>query len=235
MKIREEQDVGRRARRGGAAGGDRGRPARPPRARAVHRPRPRGRAARDPADRPPPAQRRAAAQLAGAIGREAALDWLREDPLANDHHRHWHIVYPAQRPARARGVRSRTARASCSSTCTSRCWPATTPSGARSASARSCRSPTTASRSARATRTGRAAQALRDIDRQDHELTLIVEELEAQRDRLLAAVAAGAVQNGGGPIPLTSELLGRARGADRRARRGATSGTTATATSSPPS
>ena len=45
---------------------------------------------------PPPAEKRAAAQLAGAIGREAALDWFREDPLANDHHRHWHIVYPAR-------------------------------------------------------------------------------------------------------------------------------------------
>jgi tyrosinase len=26
---------------------------------------------------------------------EAQLDWYREDPLANDHHHHWHIVYPA--------------------------------------------------------------------------------------------------------------------------------------------
>lgn len=25
---------------------------------------------------------------------EAQLDWYREDPLANDHHHHWHIVYP---------------------------------------------------------------------------------------------------------------------------------------------
>ena len=45
---------------------------------------------------PPPAHRRAGAELAGALGREAALDWFREDPLANDHHRHWHIVYPAR-------------------------------------------------------------------------------------------------------------------------------------------
>ena len=47
----------------------------------------------------PPAQRRAAAQLAGAIGREAALDWWREDPAANDHHSHWHLVYPHAGPA----------------------------------------------------------------------------------------------------------------------------------------
>jgi hypothetical protein len=45
---------------------------------------------------PQPAARRAAAQLAGATGREAALDWFREDPLANDHHRHWHVVYPSR-------------------------------------------------------------------------------------------------------------------------------------------
>jgi tyrosinase len=25
---------------------------------------------------------------------EAALDYLRRDPLANEHHRHWHVVYP---------------------------------------------------------------------------------------------------------------------------------------------
>ncbi|HET9766301.1 MAG TPA: hypothetical protein VFS60_05615, partial [Thermoanaerobaculia bacterium] len=25
---------------------------------------------------------------------EAKLDWYREDPLANDHHHHWHFVYP---------------------------------------------------------------------------------------------------------------------------------------------
>jgi hypothetical protein len=28
--------------------------------------------------------------------REAALDYLRLDPLANEHHRHWHVVYPNQ-------------------------------------------------------------------------------------------------------------------------------------------
>lgn len=30
----------------------------------------------------------------GATGEEAALDWYREDPLANEHHEHWHWVYP---------------------------------------------------------------------------------------------------------------------------------------------
>ncbi len=29
---------------------------------------------------------------------EARLDWYREDPLANDHHHHWHIVYPRGLP-----------------------------------------------------------------------------------------------------------------------------------------
>ena len=30
----------------------------------------------------------------GAFGAEAAIDWFREDPLANQHHEHWHVVYP---------------------------------------------------------------------------------------------------------------------------------------------
>lgn len=30
----------------------------------------------------------------GAAGNEAKLDWFREDAAANDHHIHWHIVYP---------------------------------------------------------------------------------------------------------------------------------------------
>jgi len=29
-----------------------------------------------------------------STGEEVALDWFREDPLANEHHEHWHIVYP---------------------------------------------------------------------------------------------------------------------------------------------
>ena len=32
----------------------------------------------------------------GATGPEGALDTWREDPLANEHHYHWHIVYPFQ-------------------------------------------------------------------------------------------------------------------------------------------
>ena len=30
---------------------------------------------------------------------EAQLDWYREDPLANDHHHHWHVVYPRGIPS----------------------------------------------------------------------------------------------------------------------------------------
>ena len=29
-----------------------------------------------------------------AVGGEEQLDWFREDPLANQHHEHWHVVYP---------------------------------------------------------------------------------------------------------------------------------------------
>lgn len=29
-----------------------------------------------------------------STGDEVKLDWFREDPLANEHHEHWHIVYP---------------------------------------------------------------------------------------------------------------------------------------------
>ncbi len=39
---------------------------------------------------------------------EAQLDWYREDPLANDHHHHWHIVYPASGPPTPPGVPRRT-------------------------------------------------------------------------------------------------------------------------------
>ena len=207
MKIAEEQDVAaaleeaeRRARR-------RGRPARPPRRRDVHRPRPRGRAAGDPADpaAAPEARGRAArrgdrARVGARLVPRGPARQRPPPPLA-------HRLPGARPPGPRRPRSSRTARASCSSTCTSRCSPATTPSGARSASARSSRSPTTASRSARATRTGPSGQALRDVDRQDTG-PLLVSELEEQRDRLLAAVTAGAAQNGGGPRPLTSELLG---------------------------
>ena len=159
---------------------------------------------------PPTAAARAAARGGAARGRDRARGRARlvargpggqrpPQPLAPR--------LPDAGPA-GHGRGSRTARASCSSTCTSRCWPATTPSGARSASAPSCRSPTTASRSTRATRTGRAARRCGTSTAADLGLTLTVDELESQRDRLLAAVEAGAVQNGGAPIPLTEELLG---------------------------
>ena len=31
-----------------------------------------------------------------AVGGEEQLDWFREDPLANQHHEHWHVVYPVR-------------------------------------------------------------------------------------------------------------------------------------------
>lgn len=34
--------------------------------------------------------------LGGASGAEAALDWYREDPQQNEHHEHWHNVYPGR-------------------------------------------------------------------------------------------------------------------------------------------
>ena len=52
-----------------------------------------------------------------------------------------------------------------------------------------------------------SGQALRDVDRPDTGL-LSLDDLESQRDRLLAAVTAGVAENGAGPRPLTSELLG---------------------------
>jgi hypothetical protein len=155
----------------------------------------------------PPSQKRAAAQLAGAIGPEAALDWFREDPLANDHHRHWHIVYPARgRPS---------------------------PSGPRLQDRQGelffyMHQQMLARYDAERRALGLGAvkpfadyrepigegyedrpqgQRLRDVDRADTGV-LTVAELEDQRDRLREAVAAGAVQNGGGPIALTEELLG---------------------------
>jgi hypothetical protein len=32
----------------------------------------------------------------GATPPEKRLDFWREDPLMNDHHEHWHLVYPIQ-------------------------------------------------------------------------------------------------------------------------------------------
>lgn len=40
--------------------------------------------------------------------KEARLDWYREDPLANDHHAHWHYVYPRDGAPTPPGVPSRT-------------------------------------------------------------------------------------------------------------------------------
>jgi Hemocyanin, ig-like domain/Hemocyanin, copper containing domain len=45
----------------------------------------------------PEDQRRPEAVVAGTEeAAEAALDYLRGDLVANDHHRHWHLVYPSQ-------------------------------------------------------------------------------------------------------------------------------------------
>lgn len=41
---------------------------------------------------------------------EARLDWYREDPLANDHHHHWHVVYPGDGPPTPPGAPPRTQR-----------------------------------------------------------------------------------------------------------------------------
>lgn len=42
--------------------------------------------------------------LEGAIGTEAQLDWFREDPWANSHHEHWHVVYPNRGIPNAAGM-----------------------------------------------------------------------------------------------------------------------------------
>ncbi|MEM7095955.1 MAG: tyrosinase family protein [Actinomycetota bacterium] len=36
------------------------------------------------------------AELQAATDQEALLDWFREDPKANEHHEHWHVVFPGQ-------------------------------------------------------------------------------------------------------------------------------------------
>ena len=38
-----------------------------------------------------------------AVGGEGQLDWFREDPLANQHHEHWHVVYPVSGVPDGRG------------------------------------------------------------------------------------------------------------------------------------
>ncbi|MCA9702056.1 MAG: hypothetical protein KC431_31325 [Myxococcales bacterium] len=70
--------------------------------------------------------------LAADASGEQLLAWYREDAFQNEHHEHWHIVYPFQGiPTVTAGASSRIARASSSSPCTSKCWRATTPRGSR--------------------------------------------------------------------------------------------------------
>jgi tyrosinase len=156
---------------------------------------------------PPPDAKRAGARLAGAIGRESALDWFREDPLANDHHRHWHIVYPARGRPGPGGVRLQDRQGELFFYMHQQML-------ARYDAERRAlgfgpvvpfadyREPIGEGYEDRP-----SGQALRDIDRQDTG-PLRISELEEQRDRLRAAVAAGAAENGAGPRPLDSELLG---------------------------
>jgi tyrosinase len=157
---------------------------------------------------PPPHGKRAAAQLAGALGRESALDWWREDQLANDHHRHWHIVYPARgRPSPGGGVTLQDRQGELFFYMHQQML-------ARYDAERRAlgfgpvvpfadyREPIAEGYEDRP-----SGQALRDVDRPDTG-TLTVADLESQRDRLHAAVLAGSVQNGGGPKALTADLLG---------------------------
>ena len=136
----------------------------------------------------PPAQRRAAAQLAGAIGREAALDWWREDPAANDHHSHWHLVYPTQGLPGTGRLQDRQSElffymheqmlARYDAERRALGFGPVVPFA-------DYREPIEEGYEDRPSGT-----ALRDIDRPDLDLTLTVEELESQRDRLREAVEA---------------------------------------------
>jgi tyrosinase len=156
---------------------------------------------------PPPDAKRAGARLAGAIGLESALDWFREDPLANDHHRHWHIVYPARGRPGPGGVRLQDRQGELFFYMHQQML-------ARYDAERRAlgfgpvvpfadyREPIGEGYEDRP-----SGQALRDIDRPDTG-PLRISELEDQRDRLRAAVDARALQNGAGPVPLDSELLG---------------------------
>ena len=157
---------------------------------------------------PQPDAKRAAARLAGALGPEAALDWFREDPLANDHHRHWHIVYPARgRPTPGGGVVLQDRQGELFFYMHQQML-------ARYDAERrglgfdpvepfaDYRAPIEEGYEDRP-----SGQALRDVERDDTGL-LRIADLEDQRDRLHAAVLAASVENGGGPAPLTSELLG---------------------------
>lgn len=42
----------------------------------------------------PPAPAPFPVPLGGSTAPERGLDWFREDPLINEHHQHWHLVYP---------------------------------------------------------------------------------------------------------------------------------------------
>lgn len=101
-----------------------------------------------------PSQRRVpeVSELEGAgVGDPAAaLDWYREDPWANQHHEHWHTVYPWNDASKDRD-------GELFITCTSRCLPATTRSERRWDSGRSHPCPTTGSRSRAATIPGRCS------------------------------------------------------------------------------
>ena len=57
---------------------------------------------------------------------EHRLDWFREDPLANEHHQHWHVVYPRGAFPAPTHAASKIATVSSFSTCISKCWLATT-------------------------------------------------------------------------------------------------------------
>jgi tyrosinase len=157
---------------------------------------------------PQPDAKRAAARLTGALGPEAALDWFREDPLANDHHRHWHIVYPARgRPTPGGGAALQDRQGELFFYMHQQML-------ARYDAERrglgfdpvepfaDYRAPIEEGYEDRP-----SGQALRDVERDDTGL-LRIADLEGQRDRLHAAVLAASVENGGGPAPLTSELLG---------------------------
>jgi tyrosinase len=67
-------------------------PGAPPRSEAPRRSG-RAEAAPPPVDMPDSWDAQAVPSLTEPAA-ERALDWYREDPFANDHHAHWHIVYP---------------------------------------------------------------------------------------------------------------------------------------------
>ena len=208
MKIAAEQDVAAALEEAERRRRDRGRRPRPPRGRDVHRPRPRGRAAGDPADpaaggeaRGGPARRRDRARVgARLVPRGPARPTTttatgtsstrRADARAR---RRRAAAGPPGRavllhaPADARPLRRRAA--------------------AVSASIPSCRSPTTASRSARATRTARAA---RRCATSTARTPARCSSPSSRRSATACSPRSRPArrENGAGPRPLTSELLG---------------------------